>query len=100
MQHDRPMPVAGETVADYRIRVAQHQAEMAARRHQELLEQASPEHAPALRIRIWERLHQVTLPRNPAHRLLDVIAADTGLSVEEVREEQRQRLAPPPAPAS
>jgi len=99
VQHDKPMPVAGETVADYRVRVAQHQAEMAERRRQQLLEQASPEHTPAVRIRMWERLHQITLPRNPAHRLLDVVATDTGLSLEEVREEQRQRQAPPAAPA-
>ena len=100
MYQDKPMPVTGETVADYRTRIAQHQAEIVGRRQQELLEQTSPQHTPAVRIRIWERLHQVAMPRNPAHRLLDVIAANTGLSIDEVREEQRQRIAPPIESAS
>jgi hypothetical protein len=100
MQQDKPTPVLGETIADYRARIAQHQAEIIGRRQQELLEQASTMYAPSVRIRIWERLHQVGLPHNPAHRLLDVIAANTGLSIEEVREEQRQRQAPPVEPVS
>jgi DNA-binding transcriptional regulator YiaG len=100
MEYNKPTPVSGETIADYRARIAQHQAEILDRRQQELLEQTSTLHTPAMRIRIWERLHQVAMPRSPAHRLLDVIAANTGLSVEEVREEQRQRIAPPIGPES
>lgn len=96
--YDKPTPVTGETVADYRARVAEHHAEQARRRQEELLEQTSMQNTPAMRIRVWERLHQVALPRNPAHRLLDVIAADTNLSLEQVREEQRSRLAPPAPP--
>jgi hypothetical protein len=87
----------GETVADYRARVAEHQHERARRRQEELLEQTSMQNTPAMRIRVWERLHQIRLPRNPAHRVLEIIAADTELSLEQVREEQRARLAPPPA---
>ena len=97
---NKPIPIVGETVADYRARVAEHQAERARRRQQELLEQTAIQNTPSMRIRVWERLHQVALPRNPAHRLLEVIAADTELSLEQVREEQRARLAPPAAPAS
>jgi hypothetical protein len=37
------------------------------------------------------------LPRDPAHRLVDIIAANTGLTVEEVRDEQRLRASGPPA---
>lgn len=96
--YDKPTPVVGETVADYRARVAEHQAERARRRQHELLEQTSIQNTPAMRIRVWERLHQVALPRNPAHRLLEVIAADTDLSLDQVREEQRARLVPPPPP--
>lgn len=95
---DKPMPIVGETVGDYRARVAEHQAERARRRQQELLEQTSIQNTPSMRIRVWERLHQVALPRNPAHRLLEVIAADTDLSLEQVREEQRTRLLPPAPP--
>ncbi len=94
--HDKPTPVLGETSADYRARIAEHQAERARRRQEELLEQTSIQNTPAMRIRVWERLHQVALPRNPAHRLLEVIAADTNLSIEQVREEQQARFSPPP----
>jgi hypothetical protein len=94
--HDKPTPVLGETSADYRARIAEHQAERARRRQEELLEQTSIQNTPSMRIRVWERLHQVGLPRNPAHRLLEVIAADTNLSIEQVREEQQVRFSPPP----
>jgi len=45
------------------------------------------------RIRIWERIHEVTLPKDPAHRLIDIIAANTGLADSDVREEQQRRAA-------
>jgi hypothetical protein len=87
----RLVPHAGETNADYRARIAHLQAEALERRQQELSEQSSPHNTPSDRIRIWERLHQVELPRNPAHRLVAVIAANTGLSAEQVLAEQQVR---------
>ena len=84
-------PAVGESPADYRVRMALLQAEAAERRRQELSEQRSPLNTPADRIRLWERLHQLTLPRSPSHPLITVIAANTGLSLEEVRLEQRER---------
>jgi DNA-binding transcriptional regulator YiaG len=87
-----PVPFAGETNNDYRARIAHHQAEIQERRQRELLEQASKLNLPAARIRIWERLHCVSLPRDPKHRLLDVIAKHTGLTLDEVRDEQRLRV--------
>jgi hypothetical protein len=42
-------------------------------------------------------LHAIVLPRDTAHRLIGVIAAHTGLTVAQVREEQQQRAAGPPA---
>jgi hypothetical protein len=87
-------PAAGDADVDYRTRMAAYQAELLERRQQELIEQASASNAPAMRIRIWERLHQVALPLAPTHKVLDVIAAHTGLSIEEVRDEQRQRVQP------
>jgi hypothetical protein len=89
-------PQPGESVSDYRARIEQRQAEALEERQRELAEQASDSNTPAARIRIWERLHQIALPRSPSHKILDVIAADTRLSVEEVRTEQRQRSLPPP----
>ncbi len=84
--------LAGEGTVDYRARMAAYQAENLERRQQELIQQASAMNDPAKRIRIWERLHGVALPRAPTHKVLDVIAAHTGLSIEEVRDEQRQRV--------
>jgi len=102
MDHDKPsgslrrVPLlfAGERNEDYRARVAAYQAEAAERRQQELLEQRSSANTPASRIRLWEQLHQINLPRSPSHRLIDVIAAQTDLTSEDVRSEQRLRAAP------
>ncbi len=90
-----PVPFAGETNNDYRARIAHHQADMLEQRQRELQEQASSLNTPTARIRIWERLHQVSLPRDPKHRLLGIIAANTGLTIDEVLDEQKLRVAPP-----
>jgi hypothetical protein len=95
-----PAPLAGETISDFRTRVAQHQAELQEQRQRELFEQSAERNSAAVRIGIWERLHQLRMPRDSSHRLIGVIAADTGLSIDEVREELRQRLAPKPTPAT
>ena len=101
-RHDPPphsrfatVPFAGETNSDYRARIAHQQADQLMQRQRELLEQASTLNAPTDRIRIWERLHQLSLPRDPNHRLVGIIAANTGLTMDEVRDEQRLRVAPP-----
>ena len=94
------LPVGAETIADYRARIAHQQAEAQLRRQQELEEQSSALKTPDTRIRIWERIHEVGLPRDPSHRLVEIIAANTGLTVEEVRDEQRMRASlSQPAPA-
>ena len=86
-------PHAGELVADYRARLAHEQSELQERRQAELAEQVSIRNMPAERIRIWERLHGLPLPRDPTHNLLGVIAAATDLQLEQVLEEQRLRRA-------
>jgi hypothetical protein len=98
MQSDRRYlfslaPVAGESSIDYRKRAAQLEAEAAERRQQQIDQQSSPLNSPAFRIKAWERLHQLDLPRDPEHRLVDVVAASTGLTVEEIRTEQLERAA-------
>jgi hypothetical protein len=85
------LPFAGEPNADFRARIARRQAEAAEIRQRELIEQASTINSPDLRIRIWERLHEIPLPRDSAHRLLGVIAAQTGLTMVQVQDEQRTR---------
>jgi hypothetical protein len=92
-QYKSPVPHVGETNADYRERMALIQSEASERRQKQLDEQCSPLNTPAARIQIWERLHQLALPRDPAHRLVNVIAANTGLSAEDVRAEQQSRAA-------
>jgi hypothetical protein len=93
------LPYAGEPTADFRERLARQQAEATERRAHALIEQSSVSNSPQARIRIWEQLHAIVLPRNAAHRLVDVIAANTGLTVQQVREEQEQRAAVAAAPA-
>jgi hypothetical protein len=74
-------------------RLAQEEHERAEKRRLELAEQRSDLNPPNVRIRIWERIHALRLPSDPAHPILDVIAISTRLTLEEVREEQRMRAA-------
>jgi hypothetical protein len=76
---------------DFRARLAHQQAENAERRKFDLAEQSSRLKSAEERIRIWERLHEVPMPRDPQHRLIDIIASNTGLTSAEVLDEQRRR---------
>jgi hypothetical protein len=76
---------------DFRARLVQSQTEAAERRRNDLAEQSSRLKSAEERIRIWERIHEVTLPRDPAHRLVEIIAANTGLTDAEVLDEQQRR---------
>ena len=82
----------GETIADHRARLAREHEESQQRRSEALAGQVAVINAPSERIRIWEQLHGLPLPRNPTHKLLRVIAAGTDLQLEQVREVQRLRL--------
>lgn len=99
-------PHIGESIPDYRARLVHEQEEMRQRRLAEMAEQVSVRNIPSERIRIWERLHGLPLPRNPTHKLLSVIAAATDLQLEQVQEVRRLRLlaakgvAAEPAPVS
>jgi hypothetical protein len=91
----------GELVSDYRMRLAAERAEAEERRRLELLDLSSTANAPDARIRAWERAHGLTLPRAESHPVLMAVAAATRLTLDQVNEEQRRRLAPvasaPPA---
>lgn len=96
MQSDTANPlnqltIAGEADIDYRRRAQMLEAEAAARRQQQIDEQSSPLNSPSVRIKAWERLHQVDLPNDSAHRLIHVIAANTGLTIDDVLAEQLAR---------
>jgi hypothetical protein len=84
----------GELPAEYRVRLAEERAEADERRRLELLDLSSTAHAPAARIRAWEKTHGLTLPRAASHPVLVSIAAATHLTLEQVQDEQRRRLMP------
>jgi hypothetical protein len=87
----QPIAAGEDPMMDFRARLAQSQAEAAERRRNDLAEQSSRLKTAEERIRIWERIHEVTLPRDPAHRLVEIIAANTGLTDADVLDEQQRR---------
>ena len=99
MNQYKPTPSLGRPSAsspedpmmDFRARLVHQQAEAAERRRIDLAEQSSRLKTPEERIRIWERIHEVNLPKDPAHRLVEIIATNTGLTDADVRDEQQRR---------
>jgi hypothetical protein len=83
----------GDLVRTHGERLAHEESERAEKRRRELAEQRSDLNSPDVRIRTWEKLHQLRLPSDPAHPILDVIAVGTRLTLAEVQEEQRTRSA-------
>jgi hypothetical protein len=85
---------ASESLDEQRARIAHELAEREEKRQANLAELSSIHNAPAERVRIWERMHGLALPRDPGHALLDVIAVATHLELAQVQEEQRLRREP------
>jgi len=81
----------GEPIAEQRARIAREHAEKEQYRQAELVELTSIHNVPGDRIRLWERVYGLTLPRDPNHHVLDVIAVATDLELAQVREEQQRR---------
>jgi hypothetical protein len=79
------------TPGERRAAAQRLEQERAEARRRELDEQTSMNNHPRDRIRIWERLHALTLPTSQSHPLVKVIAAQTHLSVGDVRAEQERR---------
>jgi hypothetical protein len=67
--------------------------ERAAKRRGELEELRSDLNSPEQRVRAWERVHKLTLPLDPNHPILDVIAIKTRLTMEQVQAVQREDAA-------
>ena len=80
-----------DPMLDYRARIERDNLEAIKRRQQALDDQRSPGNSPEMRVRVWEQLHQLRLPKNPAHAILQVIVRQTGLDLADVREVQRMR---------
>jgi hypothetical protein len=85
------IPAGDDPMMDFRARLVHQQAEAAERRRMDLADQSSRLKTAEERIRIWERIHEVTLPRDPTHRLVEIIAVNTGLTDADVRDEQQRR---------
>jgi hypothetical protein len=96
--NDRPAPnitprrSSAELNLDYRARRALEEAERAERKRQELQEQCSEFNSARVRVRAWEKVHDLRLPADATHPILHVIAAATRLTLAEVLEEQRARV--------
>ena len=82
---------AEDPMMDFKARLVHQQAEAAERRRVDLAEQSSQLRTAEERIRTWERIHEVNLPKDPTHRLVEIIATNTGLSGADVRDEQQRR---------
>jgi hypothetical protein len=77
-----------EDQREAQLHAEQERAEL---RQRELATQCSPSHEPQFRIKTWERLHALTLPKSPSHALVPVIARETALTILEVQDEQKRR---------
>jgi hypothetical protein len=88
------------SLADRREQVEHEQQQRMLERREQIALQSSPLSSAEERIRQWEKLHALALPRSPTHRLLRIIAEQTELALEQVLEIQRRRSAPPAPPVA
>lgn len=86
-----PSLVSMATAAERRAAVQVERERKAAERKHEIEQLASYVRTPAERIEAWERIFQLKLPRSMEHPLIEVIAAGTGLTVDEIDSELRRR---------
>lgn len=82
-----------EIIRTHAERLAMDAEERLQQRQRALAEQRSTANPPDVRIRAWEKVHALRMPGDAAHPVLDVIAHGTGLTLEQIREEQRVRVA-------
>lgn len=83
-------------VAEHRKAREQAEFERAAARQRALEAQTSAGSDPQARINTWERLHSLSLPRTPGHVLVNLIAFQTCLTIDQVIVEQQRRASPLP----
>jgi len=88
-----PTHLPGETSQEYRERLQHHEDERRLSREREMIEIASPSNSASARIHYWERAYQLSMPRVSGHQMLRTIAANTGLTLAEVENEQQLRAA-------
>lgn len=89
------VPAAGLDANERRAAALRAEQDRAEQRHAKIEAQASPFATPQERIRLWEELHGLALPRSKDHKLVGVIASNTALTPREVNEEQARRSGVP-----
>lgn len=82
-----------ELIRTHAERMAVEAEERLQQRRLALAEQSSAANPPDVRVRAWEKVHALRLPGDAGHPVLEVIAHGTGLTLEQVRQEQRARAA-------
>lgn len=82
-----------EVLSDYRQRRALEERDRAERKRLDLEAQHSDVNSADLRIRAWEKVHQLRMPSDPKHPVLDAIALATQLTLADIQNEQRLRSA-------
>lgn len=80
-----------DLVRDHRARMELARLEARELREKDLKAQRSSDNSPAVRVAIWERLHQVRMPADPGHQILLLIAQQTALDLRDVHDVQRER---------
>jgi hypothetical protein len=90
---DRFTSAGDELLSDYRQRRALEQSERSEQRRAASAEQSSALNSADLRIRAWEKVHQLRMPSDPSHPALAAIVTATNLTLEDVLNEQRLRSA-------
>jgi hypothetical protein len=76
---------------EYRDAVERYKIEKEMLKQRTVAALTSPQFDAEKRIRIWESLHGLNLPKSTNHRLLGLIAQKTALTVDQVRQEQTRR---------
>lgn len=89
-----PTSLLGQTIDERRAAAQRMEDERQEARRTALAEQVSIHNSARERIDVWERLHALRLPVQPGHPLLQVIADQTSLSLQDVVEEQQRRARP------
>jgi hypothetical protein len=84
-------PSTGVNHTDPRAQAIRAAEERAQERARLIERQSSSLHTPEERIRLWENLHVLSLPRASTHPLLSLIALQTALTLQQVQDEQRRR---------
>ena len=80
-------------LSDYRQRRALEELERAELKRADQAQQCATLNSADLRIRAWEKVHQLCMPSDPHHPALGAIAAATQLTLADIQNEQRLRSA-------